>query len=77
MCSSDLHLASIDGASLPVLAVHGDADPISDVAGTRALEARGIDVHVVEGGMHHLLHDRKSAETRGAITAWIDERCGG
>ena len=41
------------------------------------IAARGIDVHVDEGGMHHLLHDRKSAETRGAITAWIDERCGG
>ncbi|MEC7233243.1 MAG: alpha/beta fold hydrolase [Planctomycetota bacterium] len=71
------HLARIDGAALPVLAVHGDADPISDVAGTRALEARGVEVRIVEGGMHHLLHDRKSAETRGAITAWIDERCGG
>ena len=71
------HLSRIDGAALPVLAVHGDANPISDVAGTRALESRGIDVHIVEGGMHHLLHDKKSAETRGAITAWIDERCGG
>lgn len=71
------HLGRLDGGTLPVLAVHGDADPISDVEGTRALEGRGIDVQIVEGGMHHLLHDKKSAETRAAITAWIDERCGG
>lgn len=66
------HLARLDGGALPVLAVHGDADPVSDVAGTQALGARGVEVHVVDGQRHHLLHDRKSAEVRALVAAWID-----
>ena len=69
------HLAAIDGSAQPILALHGDQDSIAAADGTRALESRGVDVRIIEGARHHLMHDKKSAEVRAAIVSWIDERC--
>lgn len=66
------YLPKVGELGIPVLVVHGDADPISDVAGSRALASDGVEVLVVEGQRHHPMHDKRSAETRGAIVRWVD-----
>lgn len=43
---------------LPVLWLHGDADPVAPVAGVRALARPGDDVAVVADGVHDVLNDQ-------------------
>lgn len=74
--SATVHLSRLDELDLPVLVVHGAADPVSDVAPARSLEGDAIDVLIVEGARHHPLHDAGSADVRSKISAWIDGRAG-
>lgn len=70
--SASSHLAKLDGGTLPVLAIHGSADSLADVEKTRALEGRGVDVRIVDGGKHHLLHDTMASDVRAMICAWVE-----
>ena len=47
----------IGEVTCPVLVVHGDADPIAPVDGSRRLEGQGPEVVVVPGARHDLLHE--------------------
>ncbi|MEM8709799.1 MAG: alpha/beta fold hydrolase [Planctomycetota bacterium] len=68
------HLPKVSGLGLPVLFVHGDADPISDASKTRAQSGDGVTVEIVEDQRHHPLHDKKSSEVRSKIVAWLASR---
>ncbi|MEM6672708.1 MAG: alpha/beta fold hydrolase [Planctomycetota bacterium] len=70
------HLPRVGELGIPVLVVHGDADPISDVERSRAMASDAVDLLVVEGQRHHPLHDKKSAEVRGAIVEFLRRHFG-
>lgn len=65
---------------LPTLAVHGTADRITDVNGTRrfmeAIPAGDKTLRLVEGGYHELLNDEPREEVLGWIVGWLRERSG-
>jgi alpha-beta hydrolase superfamily lysophospholipase len=60
----------------PILLVHGTADTLADIGGSRRLAARSpqVTLHEVEGGFHELHHDVQAADVLGRITRWLDER---
>lgn len=67
-------LSRLGDAGIPVLIVHGDADPISDVERSRALAGDGIDVEVFEGMRHHPLQEEGCEEVHARIVSWLDAR---
>lgn len=73
-----LRLASALGVD--TLVVHGSADQIADVAGSRQLSAASERVKLVEheGGFHELHHDAPDSgvpqANRAAILHWLEER---
>ena len=56
----------------PVLILHGADDPIADPARSQALARPGLEVRVLAGRKHDLLHDRGAAEVMQEIRAWLD-----
>ncbi|MFT5050925.1 MAG: acylglycerol lipase [Chlamydiales bacterium] len=56
---------------LPTLIVHGDQDPISDVATSRALAGDSVTVEVIEGARHQPLNDGGSEQVRERILEWL------
>lgn len=64
---------------LPMLTLHGDADGLTDVAGSRDLFARwaGADktLRVWPGGYHELLNDLERDAVTGELLDWIQARC--
>lgn len=61
-------------AGVPVLVVHGDADPIADVEKSRALAGGSVEVKVFEGMRHHPLQEQGADEVFAAITDWLNEK---
>jgi len=61
---------------LPVLLVHGTADVIADIGGSRTLAGRSarITLREVEEGFHELHHDVQADRVLAGITTWLDER---
>jgi acylglycerol lipase len=61
-------------AGLPVLILHGEADPIADVERSRALAGDGNDVTVrtFPGMLHHPLQEANAAEVHDAVVSWLD-----
>ncbi|MPY65995.1 alpha/beta hydrolase [Deinococcus sp. SDU3-2] len=70
--------AHYDRWTLPTLVLHGDADRITDVRGTRrfmeAIPAQDKTLHLVEGGHHELLNDEGRDEALAWILGWLRER---
>lgn len=66
--------------SVDTLVVHGSADQVADVAGSRQLAAVSPRVRLVEqaGGFHELHHDAPGSgvpqATRAAVLEWLEER---
>ncbi len=64
--------------NLPTLIVHGTADKITDINGSRRLmqQAPAADKRLVEieGGYHELLNDECRDEVRGLMVDWLLER---
>ncbi|EYB68790.1 alpha/beta hydrolase [Deinococcus phoenicis] len=67
--------------TLPTLVVHGTADRLTDVNGSRrfveAIPAPDKTLHLVEGGYHELLNDESREDVLGWILAWLRERTEG
>jgi len=55
----------------PVLIVHGSADPVSSARASSALAGGSVEVRIVEGGMHDLLHDSDAESTARGVRDWI------
>ncbi|MEZ5266162.1 MAG: alpha/beta hydrolase [Acidimicrobiales bacterium] len=72
--------AEVAGVRLPVLIVHGGADRLVPVEGSRAMVPRfGSDdvTLVVEDGMfHEVLNEPEWERVLGSIRSWIDAHCG-
>ena len=67
----------------PALLVHGEADAIAHVRGTRrfaevasARPGADVTVRIVPGGAHALLHDEGRETTVRQVTDWVRERLG-
>lgn len=57
---------------MPTTIVHGDADTLADIAGSREAAARGSAVELVEfpGGRHELFNDVDSEKAYQALEEW-------
>ncbi|WP_034387302.1 alpha/beta hydrolase [Deinococcus sp. YIM 77859] len=64
--------------TLPTLVIHGTADRLTDVNGSRrfvnAIPAPDKTLRLVEGGYHELLNDEEREEVLGWILAWLRSR---
>ena len=72
-------LADADTLKVPTLVVHGDADGLADVAGSRALAAAcaAVTLEEVPGGAHGLLHDAAADEVGARVADWLTARLAG
>jgi len=84
MLQEGAELLRLAGAlSVDTLVVHGSADQIADVEGSRRLAAASPRVRYVEqeGGFHELHHDAPDSgvpqATRAAVVDWLEERLAG
>lgn len=68
------YLPRIGQTGLPVLVLHGSADPIASAERSRALAGEGIEVEVLEGLRHHPLQERGAERVHAAIVDWLDRR---
>ncbi|MEU9129702.1 alpha/beta hydrolase [Kitasatospora sp. NPDC048540] len=59
---------------LPVLLLHGDADPVAPPAGARRLAARlpGAELLLVAGGLHDVLNDAAHRTVAAQIVQWLE-----
>ena len=64
-------LPRLGEAGVPVLVVHGAADPIADVGRSRALAGGPVEVQVFEGLRHHPLQERDAARVHRSIASWL------
>lgn len=64
--------------AVPVLAMHGTADLITDPEGSKGLvqQARSTDktLKLYDGLYHDLLHEPEKAQVLGDVTSWLTER---
>lgn len=71
-------LAQAAGLTQPLLIVHGEADRIAGVEGSRQLHAaagaQDRTLHVVPAGRHELLNDTVQDEFLQLITGWLASR---
>jgi alpha-beta hydrolase superfamily lysophospholipase len=56
----------------PTLILHGADDRIADPALARGLARDGVEVRVLGGRRHDLLHEGSAAEDVRAVAAWLD-----
>jgi alpha-beta hydrolase superfamily lysophospholipase len=66
--------AGVASLVTPTLILHGAEDPISASSTSQALAREGIDVRIVDDGLHDLLHDAGGEELMGEVCVWIDAR---
>jgi alpha-beta hydrolase superfamily lysophospholipase len=66
---------------VPVLIVHGEADPLCDVAGSRrfhgALESEGSSILTYPGLLHEVLNEPEREQVLADIRDWIEKRVAG
>lgn len=67
------YLPRVAQSNVPVLIVHGEADPISDVQASQAMAGEGVTVRTFPGLLHHPLQESKAEEVHGAIMSWLNE----
>jgi alpha-beta hydrolase superfamily lysophospholipase len=56
------------------LVLHGGDDPVADPALSRALAGPRVEVEILDGARHDLLHERRAAEVLARIATWLDAR---
>lgn len=61
-------------AGVPVLVLHGSDDPIGDADESRRAAGEGVDVRILEGARHDLLHDAPQART--VVRDWLNAALG-
>lgn len=68
------------GWELPVLVIHGDADRLVPIEGSRefvdAISASDKTLEVFEGGYHELLNDTEKARALETVIGWLQARTG-
>lgn len=61
---------------LPILVLHGTADQLADVAGSRELEARAtnadLTAHYYEGLYHEVFNEPEQDRVLADLTTWLD-----
>ena len=62
---------------VPTLLLHGDQDRIADVADSRAFQAGCVELRVIEGAAHDLLHERASEKLAAEIAVWLQAQVSG
>ncbi|MEU6845307.1 alpha/beta hydrolase [Streptomyces sp. NPDC046716] len=70
-----VHLLTADGApAVPVLLLHGGADPLTPLEEARALARRlpRADFGVVRDGVHDVLNDASHRTTAAAVVQWLE-----
>ena len=55
----------------PVLILHGADDKLSDAAASKSKASGSIEVEILPGQRHDLLHDTSAAATTARIAAWL------
>ena len=62
---------------LPILIVHGTADQLADVDGSRELEAAAVNAdvtaHYYEGLYHEVFNEPEQALVIGDVLTWLDD----
>ena len=70
--------AKVPGWKLPTLTLHGDADQLTDIDGSRRFdrEIASTDKTYIEvaGGYHELFNDTVREEMTGKLVAWLEAR---
>jgi acylglycerol lipase len=56
---------------VPTLLLHGDQDRIADVADSRAFQSPRVELRVVEGASHDLLHERACERIAADVAVWL------
>ena len=60
--------------SVPVLILHGAQDEIAKVADSQALAGDNLEVRVLAGVRHDLLHESSAEEVQAEILKWLEEK---
>lgn len=64
--------------TLPLLAIHGEADPLNSLAGARRffeqVASRDKQLNVYPGSLHEVYHDLDRAKVFADIQNWIEQR---
>lgn len=66
--------------TLPILLMHGTADALADVGGSRQLEAGAVNAtvtsHYYEGLYHEIFNEPEQAHVIGDLISWLDSVAG-
>ncbi|MEM9721062.1 MAG: alpha/beta hydrolase, partial [Bacteroidota bacterium] len=69
---------SIDRFSLPVLIMHGTADRVTNVEGSKLLYEKALSsdktLKLYQGFFHEIMNEPEKEEVLGDIIGWIKER---
>lgn len=75
----DLAFGMLEKIACPLLILHGEADVLTEPAGSRAVYARAASpdktLMLYEGQRHELLNEPESPRVVRDICAWIEMRC--
>ena len=66
----------IGEVNVPVLVLHGADDTLANPADSQALAGGSVEVRVLEGRKHDLLHDVGADELHAEIRVWLDASVG-
>lgn len=59
---------------VPALIVHGGADAIADASASRSKASANVEVQVLDGARHDLLHETNATDVLARIAAWLAGR---
>jgi alpha-beta hydrolase superfamily lysophospholipase len=66
------------GVTVPVMIVHGEADPLCRVEGSRefyaGLKAEGCELRTYPGLLHEILNEPEQEQILADIHAWLEKR---
>lgn len=74
VASAARYLPRIATLGMPVLVVAGTKDPYVDERAVRALAGPKVDVEMIDGALHDLLHESRASEVRMRVASWLDRR---
>ena len=72
--AAEIVRARANEISVPVLILHGANDTLAKLADSQALAGGNIEVRVIEGMQHDLLHESGSDALREEIRDWLELR---
>ncbi len=72
--AAELVRARVREIAVPVLVLHGADDELADPADSLALAGGDVEVQIVPGAKHDLLHDAPAGEVMQIVRDWLDRR---